>query len=93
MYALSRATGTPFFKGTITEWNPAQVEFTKWCEFYYHIAQDTERPDEKTIQDDFVLDSWIAKRQYEIRKQALEAKHENIRNQVGKFSEKEEFTF
>lgn len=94
MYAIARATRTPIFRGSISEWNKNQIEFVQWCEFYYSITQDTERPDEKTLQDDFGLDSWLANRRMQLRKQQIQSKMSSAKSSSGGSAhEHEEFNF
>lgn len=82
-YDLSVATGIPIFTGPVSDWNILQVEFISWCAFYHSIYTDYERPDNKTIEDDQLLDEWLRKRNNERRKEDIKRKQDELKTNTG----------
>jgi hypothetical protein len=68
----SVCTNTHMFSLNYSEWTPAQKLFVYWNEFFDSVNESMDRPPERVIQDDELLEKWL-KRQSEESKQRAEA--------------------
>lgn len=65
-------TGSPLFEGATTDWNINQVALVFWSNFYDNIFEHPERPDQKTIDNDDLLDKWVEDKSKEMEDRAKE---------------------
>jgi hypothetical protein len=49
------------FRGNILDWTVSQRLFAYWCGFYDNIYESYERPPERIIDDDELLNIWLEK--------------------------------
>lgn len=75
---VSKFSNTPLFPGPISEWNDLQVELAYYCQYYYNIYYEIEdHPSDDIINDDYLLEQWLQKREHDRyiaeRKARLEA--------------------
>lgn len=68
------AMNVPIFPEAVSDWTDLQVEFIRYCHYYYSLRTDPQGPDDDTIQDEFKLVQWLEKKELEDRKQAIREK-------------------
>jgi hypothetical protein len=66
MYSISKSAGIPWFKGTVSELNPLQKRLIYWCSFYDNVGQASDRPPDRVIENDNMLDRWLEKKAKEM---------------------------
>jgi hypothetical protein len=49
------------FDSTIGSWSPAQKLFVYWCSFYDNVYESIERPPDRVVEDDELLEIWLDK--------------------------------
>jgi hypothetical protein len=67
MYILSLDLHVPMFKRTLSEWDDNQKNLVHWLKFYnsYVFSVDPEdRPAERIIKYNALLDDWVEKKEY-----------------------------
>lgn len=81
-WRASIKTGTPPFEGVTSDWNINQVALAFWSNFYDNIYEHPERPEQKIIDNDDLLDKWVedqAKKMEEMSKKNSK-KYKNASN-------------
>lgn len=58
-WKASTKTGSPLFDGATTDWNINQVALSFWSSFYDNIYEHPDRPEQKIIENDDLLDKWV----------------------------------
>lgn len=58
-WRASTKTGSPLFDGPVMDWNINQVALVFWSNFYDSIYEHPERPTQKIIDNDDLLDKWV----------------------------------
>jgi len=58
-WRASTKTSSPLFEGVTTDWNINQVALVFWSNFYDNIYEHPERPEQKIIDNDDLLDKWV----------------------------------
>ncbi len=56
--------GTQLFEGRTLDWTAAQRMFVSWCLYYDNVYEAYDRPPDRVIEDDKLLEQW-QKRQNE----------------------------
>jgi hypothetical protein len=69
-WKASKETGTPLFHGIVADWNPSQVALSYWFSFYDSIYEHPERPPQKIINNDDLLDKWVEDKTKEMEDRA-----------------------
>ncbi len=65
-------TGSPIFKGTITEWSINQTLLSYWSNFYDSIYSASEPPEDFIIAKDELLDKWLENKNSEMKRKQSE---------------------
>ena len=60
-------TGSTLFNGPVAEWDPNKTFLAYWSNFYDNVYQAYEAPEEFIIEDDELLDNWLAKKMREAK--------------------------
>ena len=68
-WAVCKDTGTPMFAGPVVDWNELQVYLVYWLSFYTGIEGAYERPPDRVLANNALLDKWIEKRGKELDEQ------------------------
>lgn len=78
-WKASTKTHTPLFEGCTTDWNINQVALAFWSNFYDNIFEHPERPENKVIDNDDLLDKWVKDKTKEMEELARKnsKKHRN----------------
>ena len=71
-WAISKSNKVPFFPGPSTEWSIAQLRLAYWLSFYTNIESSPERPPTRIVENNEMLDKWLASKAEE-----NESKYEN----------------
>jgi len=58
MYSISKSTGNPVFPGPVSEWNKLQQRLVYWLAFYSGLDSSYERPPDRVIKNNALLDRW-----------------------------------
>jgi hypothetical protein len=58
-WKASTKTGSPLFEGPVMDWTINQVALVFWSNFYDSIYEHPERPVQKVIDNDDLLDKWV----------------------------------
>lgn len=69
-WKASKDTGTPLFSGVVAEWNPSQVALSYWFAFYDSVYEHPERPTQKIIENDDLLNKWVEDQAKKVEEQA-----------------------
>jgi hypothetical protein len=60
-WRASVKSSTPPFHGPVSDWDINKVRLCYWSAFYDSVWEHPERPDERTIENDDLLDHWVKK--------------------------------
>lgn len=71
-YSCSKSSGSPLFEGSVMTWNSVQLRLIYWCSFYNNIEGAYERPPDRVVQNNKLLDKWL-----ESKAQEASAKYES----------------
>lgn len=63
-------TGSPLFDGPTIDWNISQVTLVFWSTTYDNIFEHPEKPDQRTIENDDLLDRWMEQKSKEMEERA-----------------------
>lgn len=69
-WKASKDTGTPLFKGVVSDWNPSQIALAYWFSYYDNIYEHPDRPPLKVINNDDLLDKWVEDKSKEMENRA-----------------------
>lgn len=69
-WKASTKTGSPLFEGPTVDWNINQVALVFWSNFYDNIFEHPERPEQKVIDNDDLLDRWVEQKGKEMEDRA-----------------------
>jgi hypothetical protein len=69
-WRASTKTGSPLFEGSTTDWNINQVALVHWSSFYDSIFEHHERPEQRIIENDDLLDKWVDEKGKEMEDRA-----------------------
>jgi hypothetical protein len=86
-WTTSKDTGTPLFRHSATEITDLQYILVLWSKIYDFAYNSPNRPDDKTINDDTLFDSWYQK---EIKRLEAEQKRSEIDQKFGGGTGKQE---
>jgi hypothetical protein len=82
-WKASTKTGSPLFEGPTVDWNINQVALVFWSNFYDSIFEHHERPSQKVIDNDDLLDRWVEQK----GKEAEDRAKKNVnKDRFGKMS-------
>lgn len=57
------------FPRSVSEWTINQVKFCDWMQFYDQIYQSEDRPDDKIIEDNDLVDNWFENKIKELERE------------------------
>lgn len=77
-WKASTKTGSPLFEGATIDWNINQVHLAFWSNFYDNIFEHPERPENKVIDNDDLLDKWVRDKTKEMEE--LQKKNRHTKN-------------
>jgi len=60
-------TGSQVFDGTVSSWDSNKTFLCYWSNFYDNIYSASEPPDDFVVEDDELLDGWLAKKARELK--------------------------
>ena len=67
----SVAKSTPgnvrLFSDELKNWSPAQKYFVYWCSFYDRVYESMERPPDRVIKNDELLEMWLKKQEDKLK--------------------------
>jgi hypothetical protein len=86
-------TGSPLFDGPTVDWNINQVGLVFWSTFYDNIFEHPERPDQRTIENDDLLDRWVEQKGKEIEERARKNSRAMSNPSSSAFDHQEVITF
>jgi hypothetical protein len=69
-WKASTKTGSPLFEGPTVDWNINQVALVFWSNFYDNIFEHPERPEQRIIENDDLLDRWVEQKGKEMEERA-----------------------
>jgi hypothetical protein len=59
IWNVCKSTGSPLFKGYVTEWNALQMRLIFWLNYYSSIEGAYNKPPEWIIRNDEHIDTWM----------------------------------
>lgn len=71
----ARRARTPLFAHPVSEWNVNQLQLVYWTSFYDSVYEHFERPPQRIIDNDALLDQWVEAQQREMEERAQKHKH------------------
>lgn len=65
-YSVAKNSGVPLFEGPAMHYNPLQVRLLHWLGFYSNLDGAYERPPDRVVENNSMLDRWLEKKAREI---------------------------
>jgi hypothetical protein len=59
IWSVAKASKVPMFEHPVTEWNSLQRRLVYWLSVYDSVEESYERPPQRVIEDNFLLDLWF----------------------------------
>ena len=82
IWNAAKKVGAPLFTGNASTWDVNQLQLAYWSAFYDGVYEHFERPPQRVIETDALLDQWAEEQQREMEERAQDKRH-----QVGMRSE------
>jgi len=74
MWTAARKTGSPLFDGSIANWDINKLHLVYWSAFYDGVYEHPERPPQRIIENDELLDAWVHEQTEALEKRAREGR-------------------
>lgn len=58
-FSVAKASKVPWFEGTVKDWNPLKLRLVYWCSFYSNLDSAYDRPPDRVIENNSMLDRWL----------------------------------